>query len=185
MALEVAGEPYAYRAVQRFALDESGLTVGIEVENRGDGRAPFGIGLHPWFERDPDVLLRFRARDFYLEEPDNVAGDRITVAPELDFAEGRALPGRWRNNDYGGWDGRAEIRWPSRGLRLAITAEPVFGHLMVYADPARPFFCVEPQSNASGAFNRAGGFEDPAEGIRVLEPGERLAGSVRFEPGPA
>ena len=64
-----------------------------------------------------------------------------------------------------------------------MTAEPVFGHLMVYADPARPFFCVEPQSNASGAFNRAGGFEDPAEGIRILEPGERHGRSRAFRGG--
>jgi len=62
-----------------------------------------------------------------------------------------------------------------------MTADPAFAHLMLYADPARPFFCVEPQSNASGAFNRAGGFDDPAEGIRILEPGESMAGAVRFE----
>ena len=62
-----------------------------------------------------------------------------------------------------------------------MAADAVFGHLMVYADPAKPFFCVEPQSNASGAFNRAGGFDDPAEGVRVLEPGESLGGTVRFE----
>jgi aldose 1-epimerase len=183
LALEVAEEPYAYRAEQRFAVDEGGLTVGLVLENRGRSRAPFGFGLHPWFERDPDVTLRFRARDFYLEEPEHVAGDRITLPPELDFAAGRALPGRWLNNDYGGWDGRAEIAWPSRGLRLLMTAEAVFGHLMVYAAPGSAVFCVEPQSNASGAFNRDGGFEDPREGIRILAPGERMQGTVRFAAG--
>ena len=74
-------------------------------------------------------------------------------------------------------------RYPSRGVHLAIVADPVFGHLMVYADPAKPFFCVEPQSNASGAFNRAGGFDDPAEGVRVLAPGESLAGRCGSRPG--
>jgi aldose 1-epimerase len=180
LALEVDDGTYAYRAEQRFAVGDGALTVAIGLENRGARRAPFGFGLHPWFPREPDVVLRFRARDFYLEEPEHVAGDRITVPPELDFAAGRALPDRWRNNDYGGWDGRAEVAWPSRGVQLVMTAEPVFRHLMVYADPGRPFFCVEPQSNAAGAFNRAGGFEDPAEGIRVLDPGETMAGTVRF-----
>ncbi len=185
LALEVDDGTYAYRAVQSFELEARALAVGIEIENRASARAPFGFGLHPWFQRDPDVELRFRARDFYLEEPEHVGGDRITLPTELDFSAGRRLPERWRNNDYGGWDGRAEITWPSRGVRLVLTAEPVFGHLMLYADPARPLFCVEPQSNASGAFNRAGGFEDPAEGIRILEPGERMAGTVRFEAGAA
>jgi aldose 1-epimerase len=182
LALEVGDGPYAYRAEQRFAVERGGLTVAMALENRGQARAPFGFGLHPWLLRDPDVTLRFRARDFYLEEPEHVAGDRITLPPELDFAEARALPSRWRNNDYGGWDGRAEIDWQSRGLRLTMTAEPVFGHLMVYAAPGSAVFCVEPQSNASGAFNRAGGFEDPAEGIRILEPGESMTGTVRFDP---
>ena len=55
----------------------------------------------------------------------------------------------------------------SRGLRLTMSAEPVFKHLMIYADPQQPYFCVEPQTNASGAFNREGGFDDPAEGVPV------------------
>lgn len=181
LALEVDEDPFAYRAEQGFGIESGALVVRLQIENRGKRRAPFGFGLHPWFERDPDVTLRFRARDFYLEEPENVAGDRITLPPELDFAGGRAFPDRWRNNDYGGWDGSAEITWPSRGVRLTISADPIFQHLMIYADPRRPFFCVEPQSNASGAFNRPGGFEEPAEGIRILEPGESMAGAVRFD----
>ena len=94
------------------------------------------------------------------------------------------LPRGWRNNDYGGWKGWAEVAWPSRGARLVMTADPVFRHLMVYADPTKPYFCVEPQSNASGAFNRGSEFDDPAEGVLVLEPGESLGGTVRFEAGP-
>ena len=183
IALEVGDGPYAYRAVQEVAVEPAALAVRIAVTNRGDAPAPFGIGLHPWFERDADVELEFRATHFYLEEPENLAGDRIGLPAELDFANGRHLPGRWRNNDYGGWAGRAVIRYPSRGVHLGIVAEPVFGHLMLYADPTKPFFCVEPQSHASGAFNRPGGFSDPAEGVRVLAPGETLAGTVRFEAG--
>jgi aldose 1-epimerase len=181
LALEVEDGAYAYRAEQRLAIEGAALSVRMRLENRARRRAPFGFGLHPWFRREPDVTLRFGARHFYLEEPEHVAGERVTLPAELDFAAARALPAGWRNNDYGGWDGQAEIAWPSRGVRLTMTAEPVFGHLMLYADPARPFFCVEPQSNAAGAFNRRGGFDDPAEGIRILAPGEGMSGAVRFE----
>jgi aldose 1-epimerase len=62
-----------------------------------------------------------------------------------------------------------------------MTADPVFRHLMFYADPARPYFCVEPQSNASGAFNRRDGFVTPEEGVVILQPGETTSGNVRFE----
>jgi aldose 1-epimerase len=172
---------YSYEAAQVFTLDGAGLTVTMYVTNVGAETLPFGFGLHPWFERDDDVTVQFAAKRFYLEEPEGVSGDPISIPPELDFAIGRALPGGWRNNDYGGWDGRAELRWPRRGVALCILAEHPFSHLMVYADPNRPFFCVEPQTNASGAFNRRGGFDDPREGVIALAPGATASGSIRFE----
>ena len=52
---------------------------------------------------------------------------------------------------------------------------------MFYADPASSVFCVEPQSNASGAFNRPDGFGDPEDGIIVLAPGDRATGTLQFE----
>ena len=80
--------------------------------------------------------------------------------------------------------GSAAIPYPSRRAGLAISADPVFGHLMLYADAAKPFFCVGPQSNASGAFNRPHGYTDPAEGVFVLAPGESASGTIRFRPFP-
>lgn len=160
LSLEVVepGDAFCYRATQGFALDASGLTVSITLTNAGPETMPFGFGLHPWFERDAAVTLQFGARRFYLEEPDGVSGNPTTLPPELDFTVARNLPQGWRNNDYGGWDGVAKLRWPSRGVGLSIAADPVFRHLMIYADPTKPYFCVEPQTNASGAFNRPGGF---------------------------
>lgn len=178
--IEVA-EAYSYHATQRFTLDASGLTVTIALTNAGRDIMPFGFGLHPWFERDEDVTLQFNAERFYLEEPDGVCGNPISLPPELDFATSRPLPHGWRNNDYGGWNGIATLRFPSRGVGLTMKADPVFRHLMLYADPAKPYFCVEPQTNASGAFNRPGGFEDAKESVIVLAPGASAEGSVRFE----
>lgn len=53
---------------------------------------------------------------------------------------------------------------------------------MFYADPNLPVVCVEPQTNASCAFNRTGGFEDPEDGVIILEPGACAGGSARFTP---
>jgi aldose 1-epimerase len=172
---------YSYRATQHFTVDDDGLTVLMAIANAGAVAMPFGLGLHPWFERDADVTVQFRAKRFYLEEPEGVSGNAISLPPELDFAAARPLPQGWRNNDYGGWDGVAAIHYPSRGLTLEMRAEPVFGHLMVYADPTKSYFCAEPQTNASGAFNRPGGMSDPDEGVLVLQPGESASGSVRFD----
>ena len=173
-------EPYSYAAWQYFKLLHDRLIVTTEIENRGERRMPFGFGQHPWFIREPDVALQFEAGVFWIEGWDHVASERIAVTPELSFFQRRHLPRARRNNCYGRWDGLAEITWPSRRLGMRITAEPIFKHLMLYADPARPVFCLEPQTNTVCAFNMS---EDPGEydlGTIVLEPGEKASGAITF-----
>lgn len=173
---------YSYSAQQVFTLTPEKLSVGLQLTNRGSVAMPFGFGLHPWFDRDPDVTLKFSAAHFFMEGPEGIATERLATPPELDFSGGRSLPTSWRNNDYGGWNGIAEIGYPSRGIALRIEAQPIFSHLMLYADPDRPFFCLEPQSNAPTAFNRITTGQDEGMGTTVLEPGESLAGDVAFTP---
>lgn len=184
LVLEDATEAHAYRAEQIFALDGAGLSVELGLTNLGPDPMPFGFGLHPWFPRDADMRLGFAATQFYPEGPDMVALDPVPLPETLDFTAPRPLPDHWLNNDFGGWGGRADLAFPGRGHTLRISADPVFRHLMIYADPARKVFCVEPQSNAPGAFTRPGGYDDPAEGVFVLAPGEAAAGRVRFDVTP-
>ncbi len=175
-------EPYSYRATQRFTLTADGLSVAMTLTNSGSVAMPFGFGLHPWFDRDSDVELAFTATHFFMEGPEGVPSERLATPPELDFSRSRALPGNWRNNDYGGWDGHAELRFPSRRFGLRIRADPAFGHLMLYADPTRPFFCLEPQSNAPCAFNHLADGRDEGLGTIVLAPGETASGRISFSP---
>ena len=80
---------------------------------------------------------------------------------------------------------------------LGFKPDPVFAQaepLLSGADPAasptpvptggpegKPFFAVEPQTNASGAFNRPDGFGAPEDGIIVLESDESATGTLKFE----
>ena len=68
------------------------------------------------------------------------------------------------------------------GLGLAMKASPVFGHLMLYADPERSYFCLEPQSNAPCAFNRIASGRQQDMGVFVLDPGQTATGRVGFFP---
>lgn len=183
ISLDVVEEGgFAYRAEQRFSLEEGALVLATSVTNKGPDRMPFGFGHHPWFERDDDVTVAFNATTFALNEPDYVIGQLVGMVPELSFASPRALPEYWRCTNYGGWDGRATVRFPKRGIGLGIRGDEVFQHLMFFAVPGVPVFCIEPQTNASGAFNRPGGFGDPRDNVVVLAPGESLGGTLRFEP---
>lgn len=175
-------EPYSYRATQHFVLTPDALSVTTSVTNRGKHAMPFGFGQHPWFERDKDVELAFEASHFWLEGPHGVATDVVTTPPELDFRDGRHLPATWRNNCYSRWRGRVEVRYPTRGFGLRITAEPIFCHLMLYADPDKPYFCIEPQTNAACAFNKLEQGGGDELGVIVLAPDETASGAIRFAP---
>jgi len=176
-------EPYSYRATQTFVVRPTALTVSTTIENRGTVAMPFGFGQHPWFERAADVEIRFNAGVFWIEGWDHVASERIVTPPELGFTTWRRLPSARRNNCYGLWDGRVEIRWPSRRMGLRIDAEPVFRHLMLFSDPGRSDFCLEPQTNAVTAFNmmadELAGYD---LGIIILEPGQSAGGSMTIAP---
>jgi aldose 1-epimerase len=182
LRLDRPHDPCPYAAQQRFVLTPAGLSVTTRVTNSGGRRAPFGFGQHPWFPRDPDVTLAFEAGHFWMEGPDHIATERLRTPPELDFVHPRGLPSSWRNNCYGSWVGRAEIRFPSRGLGLTIEADPVFKHLMFYADPTQTFFCLEPQTNAVCAFNKIDRDRDEDLGLIILEPGASAEGTMTFTP---
>lgn len=182
LKLEVADPAlHSYRAEQHFSLTDAGLELVTSVTNIGTRTMPFGFGHHPWFDRDADTTVQFGATTFHLNEPEGMIGQRIGLPPDVSFNTAQPLPRYWRCTDYGGWDGRATVTFPSRGAGITMKGEPPYSHVMFYADPAQGFFCVEPQTNASGAFNRPEGFGDPEDGIIVLAPGETTTGTLTFE----
>jgi aldose 1-epimerase len=183
LTLEVTDRAtYSYRASQHFSLDEDALVLRTSVTNGGDRPMPYGFGHHPWFSRDEDTRIQFKSRTFYLSEPENMVGERINLPSELSYDRPRPLPARWRCSDYGGWDGSATISFPARGVGLTMNADPIYTHIFMFADPTSAVFCLEPQTNAACAFNRAGGFTDPQEGLIILAPNETVSANLRFEP---
>jgi aldose 1-epimerase len=177
-----SGEAYSYSAVQRFRLHPDRLVVTTGVTNCGGRAMPFGFGQHPCWDRQADVTLRFSATHYWLGGAERVATERIATPPELDFSKAPPLPPSWRDNCYGGWDGCAEVTFPHAGVGLRIEAGPLFRHLMLYCDPGKPFFCVEPQTNAAGALNRVIDNDQEDLGIFVLKPGESAEAEIAFIP---
>ena len=82
---------------------------------------------------------------------------------------------------FQGWNRVALVEWPEAGEALEISADELFGHLVVYTPPGQPFFCVEPVSMIGNGFNL---MEDgvAGTGVRLLEPGQSMRGSMYFKP---
>jgi aldose 1-epimerase len=162
--------PFRYRARQTFFLHEQELVAWIAIENLEARAVPAGLGLHPFFVRDPDSELCFHADDVWLADAEVLPIKCVTVPEAWDFKQGRRPDDVALDNCFAGWDGRATLSWPSRGLQLALSASSPFRHVVIYTPPGRPFFAVEPVSHANGAIGRT-----------HLDAGATLAGVISFK----
>jgi aldose 1-epimerase len=169
--------PFAFRAEQRFTLGHDMLTLALCLENRASETAPVGLGHHPYFLCDATTWLAFRARAVW-ENGALMLPVRRTAVPEAwDHSAGRPLDGPTIDNCFAGWDGRARIEWPDRGVALDIAADPPPGHLVVYAPQAADFLAVEPVSHMNDALNHQG---VDGHGMIALPAGATLATTTRL-----
>ena len=173
--------PFAFTASIEYALAGSALRVTLRVVNRGAYALPFGLGLHPWLPFPEDARLQARADGVWLSGADRLPAERAVLPPAWNFggAVPQSLPRDGVDHAFTGWDGRAQIDWPGRKLRLLIDAD--MAYFILYIPPGKDFFCFEPVDHAINAHNLPGG--PPANGLSVLAPGQGLSRAVTFTVG--
>lgn len=174
------GAPFSYRSELRYCLDNAVLEISLSVTNRGPVRLPFGLGVHPWFERTPGVRVEAATTQYWASGPDLLPTQLIEVPNEHVNNLLQRIADRTIDNSFVGWNGLARVTWPERQLSLTIRTSPPLRHFVLYAPVAAPFFCFEPMTHPINAINL-----DPphrGEGLIVLDPGQRGTISVVFEP---
>jgi len=192
LALESDGPgPFRYDAVLSYALAGGALTMRLAVTHRGAGALLYGLGFHPWLPRTPATTLHAPAARVWLEDARHLPAGHLPVGarPEWDFSGPRPLPRGWINNGFDGWNGRARVDWPDRGLSLAIAARggggdalrPLTRYLLYSPAAGAPFFCFEPVSHLVDAHTLAG--PAAAGGLAVLAEGEAAAILCEATPG--
>lgn len=173
------GYPFALRLTTRWSVGPDGLRADHAAQNVGTTPAPFGLGVHPYFDLHGGSLEQATLTlpaERYLETDDRdipVAGHPV-AGTDLDFRAGRALGSTRLNTPFAGLargsDGRAEVRLQGAVLWL----DPAFDYLQVFTPEdvagAGPAIAVEPMTCAPDAFNSG-------DGLIVLSPGEEWRGS--------
>lgn len=171
--------PWRYEAQQRFALDNEGLTVDISTVNLSDTPMPIGLGLHPYFPRTARTRLTGNVMQMWATDDEVMPTTLTDVPAELRLARGLAVNSVALDNCFTGWSGSVRVEWPERCAALTMTATAPLSFLVVYTPPDEPYFCAEPVSNCTDAFNLAAQGRGDT-GMIVLAPGARAAGTVRF-----
>ncbi|MVN87890.1 aldose 1-epimerase [Deinococcus sp. HMF7620] len=173
--------PWAFTAAVEYRLHGPHLDTTVTLTNADTRPMPAGLGLHPYFARQvgggPDPTLEVGAELIYDTGADLLpTGAARPLQVAEDYRQPRAVGPRQIDAAYTAWDGTARLDWGGRAL--VLTADNVYSHLVVFTAPDGSL-ALEPVSHATDAFNLAargvGGVD-----LRVLAPGQTLAGTVRF-----
>jgi aldose 1-epimerase len=168
--------PYAFSARLAYRLGVSGLDVTIEVTNLDLAPSPAGIGLHPYFRRDAETSIEFRATGVWTAR-DSLPSVHSLIPPAWDHVGGRSADAEPLDHCFTGWNGTACLP------RMRIEADKVFGCLHVFTPAGANFCCVEPVSHSPDAINRP---DLPhTQAMTVLASGQTLRGSIRLSPDDA
>lgn len=133
--------------------------------------------MHPFFPRTPDVRLLASATAMWESASDHLPTVLQAPHADADFRKLRKLEANAAiNHSFEGWDGHAEIVWPSRRLSVQITADT--SRYVLYTPAGYDFFCFEPVDHAINAHNLPGLAQD--HGLTVLGTGQSLQRSYQF-----
>jgi aldose 1-epimerase len=177
------GNPHHYTATQTFRLVKGGLDQSVQVRHLGAIPLPYGLGVHPWFERTPLARITAPVQGVWLSGADPLPTGHSTTFPSgWDLNEGTNANGTLIDNGYTGWGGTARIDWPERRLQLTL-AMPDFARdggraqhfCLVYRPPHGNAFCFEPITHPIDAFHLP-----RSPGLRVLATGDSTSMAMQW-----
>ena len=173
--------PFPYLARQIIELRGSALTVILQISNTGNTAMPAGIGVHPYFVRTPQASITAKTENMWINDAETIPL-RLESVPENELLnQGLNVTENALDNHFTGWNREALISWPEWNAKLRIFADAPLDFLVIYTPAKEPYFCVEPVSNITDAFNMLARGES-GHGAKTLLPGELLEGKVSFVP---
>ena len=172
------GYPFSYEALIIYSLKEKTLNVELNLTNKGLMPMPCGLGLHPYFNKTPNVTLKFSTKNVWHHENDPI--DKPYKTPDnWSFKQAKELGERVFDTCFGGFENEAQIMWPKFGINLQMKTAANFSHIALYAPYRKNFFCVEPTTMTADAFNIASkGIV--GSGIQSIGKDETLTGNISF-----
>jgi aldose 1-epimerase len=182
------GYPFTLDTVVTYRLADDGLHVTHRIANVGAGRAPFGVGAHPYLRVGDAEIKDLRVTVdadtyFVLDDQKTPTGTAPVDGTEMDLRDGVRLDAVSLDACYtdirrSGEHYTATLAAPD-GSGLVLWAEEPFSYIQVFTPrdfPGRELtVAVEPMTCPANAFNTG-------EGLRWLEPGETFEASWGLRP---
>lgn len=177
---EDGGFPFPYEVTITYQLTKDGLSIDMDVHNTSVLPMPCGLGVHPFFIKTKDVQLKFNTKTVWANESDPILDKPYATPESWCFKDAKPLGKTEFDTCFGGFDGEAEISYPTNGYRVQLSANGDFGHVVLYSPKGKGFFCLEPATNASNAFNLAAAGV-VGTGIKSIGPNQNITAQVELK----
>jgi aldose 1-epimerase len=172
--------PFEFSAEAQFQLQGEDFVLRLRLTNEDQQPMPAGFGHHPYFLIAPESP----ANRVQLEIPydlqytlHNALPDAPphAVAPQSDYRLLKPLDEASHDDLFSGRQSERVMRlhYPQWAIDLQFLSDPIFEHVLLFAPPEKPFFALEPQTNANDGFNLAEKGIAPA-GVFVLDGGQSM-----------
>ncbi|MBT5794580.1 MAG: aldose 1-epimerase [Deltaproteobacteria bacterium] len=173
--------PFPYLARQMFELNGPSLTVTLQITNSGKTAMPAGMGLHPYFVRTPLAAITAKTEKMRVNDSENMPLRLQSVQESEYLSQGLIVNQKALDNIFSGWNREVLISWPEWKAALKISAEAPLDFMVIFTPQDEDYFCVEPVSHVTDAFNLLDR-GDSGTGAKILLPDEILEAKISFVP---
>jgi len=173
------GWPWNYQAKQSFSLKDLECTIDLTVKNKSNINMPFGFGIHPFFNFDDEIELKFKAEREWIGPPEDFPIKTKLVKNNFNINDGNKLWKLEKTVCYENFEGDVQISWVNKNKKIKINADKIFNHLIVHVPKGGKYFCIEPVSHPTDSFNL---IDKKIENIKnqFLKPNESFTGSIKI-----
>ena len=147
------GWPWSYEITQSIHLNNFSCIIELKLTNSSNSIMPFGFGIHPFFNFNDEVRLKFFASREWDGQPEDFPTKTKSIENNFNIRNGRAL---WKNEKtvcYENFDGKVKIIWPYKKKKITMKVDKIFNHLIVHVPKGEEYFCIEPVSHPTDGFN--------------------------------
>jgi aldose 1-epimerase len=187
---QFAAFPFESRLSLTYTLRSNGVRVEYGVRNLGSGTMPYGFALHPYFSAPgggDNVSVTIPATTVMEADDKLLPTGRVLNVDSVmyamfDLRQPRALGCLNLDHVYTGLlpGAPCAIAYKDQALRVNVSASAEFTHIVIYAPPGTPYFCLENQTCATDAINlHHGGLQDLAHLLEV-RPGDAQSGHIDY-----
>ncbi|MBX7541239.1 aldose 1-epimerase [Qipengyuania sphaerica] len=169
--------PWQFASSLSYAVSPGGFTAELGITILSEDEMPVGLGFHPYFPRNKHTLFSSLHTGEWQTDENCIPMHLDQHSQAIDWWFGRPVATRKVDTVYTGREGAMVVQWPDRGIGARILPSDELTFTTVYVPEGEDYFCVEPVSHMTDAFNR----ERDDSGMRVLGPGESWKVSMRIE----